>query len=478
MRETGQVLGISGGTASALLTRARKRLRAYVEKERGLVISAWLAALRLVFRGRNADRGQESTPLFAAGLSMAGLVVVGLMVGQGAVVPAWRAAGCAAGLGNLVAMAGVVAAGGRSGTALTGPMMVPIPRSGSGGGLSRAAAPLGGILPDPTRQTRASDVAVTDIEPSPQYSTDHTLLASGRDASCARPPCDVLLVSRDDGRTWSALPASGLQAGLLLLPPGSRADGTFYTSGAAGLQATHDGGLSFGAFSSSEPGGYAVAAPAWSGGVLAVSGTVLTRYSAAGLPGLPMAFPLGDTASGAALFLSKGRILQPVIGVRVGSPEAEVLVCATICSPGAALPWAQATELRRAPVQDAFVVAFSAAGMAVSDDGGSSFKRSPLPGGFDPRDAQLVGLRTGTSRVLAVFAKTSSTGDALPFYSDDEGQTWTKSTIPARLGRFQRMRDLGQGRLIASLVPFETPALFGFACTADSGASWEDCSAG
>ncbi|MDQ3757857.1 MAG: sigma-70 family RNA polymerase sigma factor, partial [Actinomycetota bacterium] len=83
-----------------------------------------------------------------------------------------------------------------------------------------------------------------EFTPSPSYSQDHTVFASGQARDCTAPTggCPTLFKSTDGGTTWSALPAKEFPGGPVLLPPAYPRDGRIF---AGNLSVSEDGGATF-----------------------------------------------------------------------------------------------------------------------------------------------------------------------------------------------------------------------------------------
>jgi RNA polymerase sigma-70 factor (ECF subfamily) len=85
----------------------------------------------------------------------------------------------------------------------------------------------------------------SDFTPSPQYETDGTIFATGRDRWGCVTPCGAVFRSTDRGATWKRLPSVGFMNSRLLVPPSYPADPRLFAIGTGMLRVSFDGGASF-----------------------------------------------------------------------------------------------------------------------------------------------------------------------------------------------------------------------------------------
>lgn len=89
------------------------------------------------------------------------------------------------------------------------------------------------------------DLYIRAVATSPAFAEDSTLFALGT-TPCAPRCVQILLRSEDAGRTWRALPSRGLISDILILPPTFGPDDqTLYAASRNGVQVSRDAGASF-----------------------------------------------------------------------------------------------------------------------------------------------------------------------------------------------------------------------------------------
>ena len=302
-------------------------------------------------------------------------------------------------------------------------------------------------------------VRAYDVEASPNYASDHTILMDGTVDGCTPAPCAALFRSTDSGHTWTFVPTTGLTPGQLLLPPQSFASGRFYMLGSSGLEVTEDG-HTFAPALSGAPGvpTFASTAPVGTGADLVLSNQLVWRFAARSAPQPAYTLPAGDVADGAALLLqSAGSVyaLQPVVNaLALGPGETEMLRCTSVaCASSGSLPWDSPTRLLVSPAPDgapADVIAYAPGeGYAVSADGGATFAVAQV----NARIGDLAAGRDDAGNLLIVARGLTHSLDAL-------GVT--------------AVRALGAGDFIAAYTAVSGHG-YGFACSADSGSSWRSC---
>ncbi len=402
-------MGVPTSTTRVLLCRARRRMRSYLDDFQE---SASLFVFGL-WRGRkNRVAGAEAwTGVMRLGVP--GLVAATVALSGGGPIPATTdSAGGTAGQSRDIAIHGAA-------------LEPDVPLAISGGGVSVTSAPTpvrpdsrGLALPGSAHQAKAQDAVITDIEPSPQYSQDHTLLATGTDRACNSSPCQALFISHDAGHSWTTMRASKFASTQLLLPPASFAQGHFFGFGVAGLQETTDGGKTF-ATSLPDLAGFAATQPAGTGSLFSVSNAARWDFTGGQSPTLGSAFLPGWNAAGPPTFLGPSLpALQPVLHA---TPQAafdvQVMSCATTCSAGPVLPWSQNTTMVLSPdfARDQTVLAMNGSALAISADRGGSFRMVSLPAGKTVASAQAVAGANAT-RIVAqtTFA-----------CSQDAGASWS-----------------------------------------------------
>ena len=481
--EAAHAFGVSSSTTRVLLARARHKLRHYLEEGKVAFGFVPLLGMRGVhFMRRQVLQRPWSGQASAAFILPAALMVT-VMTGPG---------GAAVGAGA-VAMAPSVVSGGASALHDDAARAAHLPAVGSivlvhgvparpaahpaGGGFTDRAAPSFGsvsITPDVNR------VQATDVEPSPNYDRDHTVLMLGTEYDlCSPPPCTGLFKSTDSGVTWSYVGAPGLAGSYLILPPSSYSSGTFYSWGAAGLQMTTNSGATFVTVVPPTTG-YAASAPAGSGIDVMLSNDALWELSNGVAPKAISPFVGNEEAIGAPLTITDrtGQFvtLQPVDEIIGITNQLQVLRCAPGCNSTVTLPFSGSLVVQLIPsphiAADHTVLAYGSNGwLAISHDAGQTFGAAYRIGSGV---TQLVAVPLGNGTRLIAVADTGT--NSLIQFSDDLGTSWRLSTVDPNLGlgNVERISSLASGRLIASMQHRATQQYFGFACSAD-GSAWTSC---
>jgi photosystem II stability/assembly factor-like uncharacterized protein len=317
-------------------------------------------------------------------------------------------------------------------------------------------------------------VSPTDIEPSPTYASDHTVLMIGPNHQCGMQVCAQIYRSSDGGATWSFLTEQAVTGVQLLLPTGSFDSGHFYAAGPSGVEATRDNGLTFTAVLPNTSG-TAMVPPASSG-----LDTVYSGYNALwGIPrqgpaALLSAFDGGDNASGTPLLLNTTTgyvVLQPV-SPPTSMPGTPTYLerCSPQCGPDTPLPLREThPRFVASPsvATDHTVYEMGGSQLGVSHDDGLTFTVVSTPSVVD-----MIAVPGPTGRRLV-----AAIGDAEVLgYSDDDGTTWHMAAGPdAALTNAQTLTQLRPGRLIASMMRSDDWGWHYFVCSRD-GATWTACS--
>ena len=485
-RSTGTSMGVSAGTTKKLLSRAKQRLVAYMEEQNRLVGSLIFTALgNLPWRLRAGRRAASDGTILSEQLtSMAVPAMVAaalaLSLGGGDLAGS-RAGGAVAGAATSPSAAG-------SGAPLVALVSAP-PMTISSGATKQSIPPASsdiiGPLLSPDPPVRQQDVTTTDIAASPNYSSDHEILATGTINGCVRKQCDVLFKTYDDGATWTKLGGNGLTGNQLLLPASTFGSGRFYAFGSNGLEVTTNDGTDFTPLASYAVG-YAAAAPSWRSGLVAVSNADIWDFGpqttpATGLPTLDGAFPAGYRAVGPPVFTDNQRTFQAALGPTQSISVTQVLSCLQTCGSPVNLPWSGPATLSVSPSFsfDGLIAAMVRGMIAVSHDGGITYQASSLPETSLVYDHVFA--ETPGSVRLVVLTGTTPGGSADTIkYSDDQGRTWATAALvglpPTTL--LDHVRRVSPTLLIASITRGDPQAPNGFVCSRDNGLTWRDCSAG
>jgi RNA polymerase sigma-70 factor (ECF subfamily) len=471
-------------TTRVLLSRARHKLRRYIEESQSAFGTATVYSNEALHRLRSR--------LFGRVLIGSGRAAV--------VIPAVLAIGIVGGLGGDVASGGAPprsivptfappgslnggAPGDRGATAADGGALSRVAR-----GIPAPAAPHGAYerLP-PTENTLQGWalpqfdyrlVSTRDVQPSPAYASDHTVWMIGPNGNCQLDVCAQMYRSDDGGATWTYIDSRGLHGSQLILPPAAYPSGRFYVYGSGGLQTTGNRGGDFTAVPPIAPLGYAVTPPPSTGldAVVAVGNMLWGVRHSDGAATLLSLFADGGQAAGfpAVITTRTGyAILEavnpPVAGT--GAPVSMLERCTPACGPPQPMPfeatWPTVLASPDAAVDHAVYVVGWGLDMAVSHDAGLTWTVTG-----NPHASTMIAVHGPRGRRLI-----AALGDrgALE-YSDDDGRTWRRSEVRVYGLEYARsLAELRPGRLIASMLRTDQLGTWNsFVCSTD-GAVWTLC---
>jgi RNA polymerase sigma-70 factor (ECF subfamily) len=476
--EVGTALGIEASTSRVLLSRACRRLRAYLQ-ENGELLGAWVLG-RLVPGARRrkdslrrgpdlADRGLAAAIPLAIATAIA--ISGGPQAGGRLDLPTPSASG--QGSGWVQALTGY---GGGDPELTQAPIGAIAGAPGTKAGNLKAnhgTGPLAALLIPPPSQ---KDVTVLDIAASPEYGSDQTVLEIGTVNGCSPPPCYAAFRSRDSGHSWTYLAGRGLSASQLILPPGAIGSGRFFAFGPVGLQVTNDGGMTFTTISPRLPGFAAASSPGSRYQVI-VSNLAAEGYNQSVRPGFMYNLGPGWEAAGPPLVGNDGEpALQPADEIADTSGGVQLLRCVARCTSSVPLPWAGPTALVRSPAYelDRVIVAVSTLrDIAVSKDAGQTFQARTLATGVAVESLALVPM-SGHPRMVVLSAASSNVATLI---SDDDGMSWQAPSRPPTDRGFRPsiVRWLDGLHLIESGTEGSPEVWSGFRCSADGGSSWGSC---
>ena len=469
--------GVADSTLRTLLSRARRKLSVYLDETGRSIAGAgsWLtwAAGRAAAAVKAAASGRVWLDGDRAALAAAPAVALVIVASAGLLQPhGWQPGPAATGAGTRSGFHPADPGGSSDGSV---PLTLTLPRQPDGGpvgGAPTAVPGLGALHPG-----RVQDGRVTDMQASPSYSQDHTVLALATDSACRVPPCGELFVSRNSGHSWTLVAdgqSSGLDGTQLLLPPATYAAGTFYVFGPDGLQVTHDRGLSFTTVAPGLPGFASTTIPG-AANPIAIANTDLWSFTSSGTPSLEGVYPVGAQAAGPPLAVRRPAgwaLLQPV---QLAGGADVLLECAGgTCVQGAALPW----SLSRTGLVSAdgpSLLAVSPAGLAISHDYGASFASVSLPVATSPLQAVLL---PGGPDGLRIASRLASAAPGAPprlEWTDDLGRTWNASGVPAGVTGFGTMTRVDGDQLLATAYTSDPAQAHVFLCSADGGLRWSGC---
>jgi hypothetical protein len=304
----------------------------------------------------------------------------------------------------------------------------------------------------------SDDTYVNSMTPSPHYSQDHTVFASGLVGNgCANPTsCPALFMTTDSGRTWAHRPTVGFMGGNILLPPAYPADATLFAMSPVGLQRSDDGST----FVTAVPTpGIAAADPLGAAGdahigVVAGTGGTVVIYSERSHATAPAGnLPPGVVPQTAA-FDTSHTLLIVAETLSMSQPTFSLYRCATLpagCSSIASLPGQGAAALTVIPQGGGAPMVMAAIGSAVyrSTDGGHTF--SPT----DISTSTVTGF-TATAVVTGVrvvIGVTSADGSLSSIRVSDDGlRTFRDVTgnLPSS-NFYSTMLALPDGRVLLAL---------------------------
>ena len=321
------------------------------------------------------------------------------------------------------------------------------------------------------------------IVPSPHYTQDRTIFASGVSFDdCAGTGCPVLFKSTDAGAHWTKLGAGTFQGGTVMLPPSYPADSRIFAGTAQHLQVSTDNGDTF---QDIAPAGFnAAMAPDFSSGDPLIfigehpPGWVYTAQGGSNGTLGPLQYsslPASDTLSFgfSPTYATDRTVLVGTEPAASATPEAAaVSVChGSVCGEPVSLPGAFLLPqlfVSRSFDTTGLALAWRDHSLYRSTDGGRSFSALALPG-----DGSVRTLTEGADGALYLgLSDVTTDGRKLGglFVSRNQGSSWTRLGPGSVLDQgVQSIAVLAGGRLLVG------PAVTtggGVRCSADGGASW------
>jgi DNA-directed RNA polymerase specialized sigma24 family protein len=480
------------GTVSSNLFRAREHARSL----RGptlpalLGVAGWRRLSDLTRRARNSAHAAST----AAAAQPVQTLTVSLTL-----------AGLLAGVTPAVSGGSGSRADGAGPTAVVPPTQLPIDASGS-------AAPVGGVsggsrpgvavayaarshpassgasptlpLTSPASAETPEDTVIYTATPSPNYDSDHTILAIGRGMSCG---CPVLLVSPDGGMSWTA--STGVPDGdQLVLPPDYPRDPRIFV----GYQFEAPGmsnwwAPTFGAaFQPMLGPAGAIALPAGfdTGDERAIISTTTGVWSEdLARPVLhpllvetrpdgsaAVATPLGAVGTGVLAMTTSSAVAPGAAANVAGAPGLTLWACppGRACETRGAVPLQSANGLvtSRAFGADHTLAVWAHDAVMTSSDGGTTFSALAIPAGATAVGSLTLG--RGTSMVVPVWLVVQrGSAFALDLSTNADGNWHDVSDGLTQITG-------APGRVIA-LGPHRTLFLSsagGLLCTSNDGATW------
>jgi DNA-directed RNA polymerase specialized sigma24 family protein len=476
--------GGATSTTRVLLSRARQKARQYLEDSQaafnttGVYTTEALHRLRTTVFGRGLIGSGRAAVLIPAVLAIG--VVGGSMarVPSDGVGPAAVAPPVSFGPSELARARHLADdAGPRDGGVIDrlpagGPLGRSVPGAGTAAGELHLPPPSGATWYRSLPQDDYHQDRTWDIEPSPTYASDHTVMMVASDHTCQVEDCARIYRSTDGGYTWSLVTANTPTARQILLPRATYSAGHFYLAGQTGVQSTRDNGSTF-EESLIVNGGLAMTPPESSGFdvILGTTNTLWgvrpdgssTLLATLNGPVQTYGFPvLLPTPTGYV-------VLEPVTPLGYAHPMVER--CTPTCSEPVAMNLStnEPTLVASPDVATDHIVYAVIDGlyMSVSHDDGHTYT---VVGGWAGA-ADVVGIHGPAGRRLV-----GALGiDGRLGYSDDDGVTWHVATIPSPLlTQAHTITQLRPGRLIASMMRSDDYGWYYFVCSTD-GTAWTAC---
>jgi len=337
------------------------------------------------------------------------------------------------------------------------------------------------MLVSPGSDARQQDVSFDQVTPSPTYSTDHTVYASGLlMTGCTRPQCPVIFASSDGAHSWHAVPAKGFTGGSLALSPAFDQDHTLFAAGNTGLLVSRDGGASF--LPAAPMPGPAATLPGTAAGastVLFGQGPLLVYDAATGRIAPGPSLPAGIGMVSTMRFLdSSGDVLlaaEDLGNMSAGVPNPVVVRCALhgACATVLEIATPAAMTLYASPASP-FVVAAAGQITDQSSDGGVTFSRvADLPGQVTAIALAAGGV--GTPRVLFSDIRTVPSGIATDLDASTDGarsiSRVATSGLPTQ-SPLDALVILPDGHVLAAVHLSDPSGDFGIRCSRDGGITW------
>lgn len=330
----------------------------------------------------------------------------------------------------------------------------------------------------PGAPTPMSDSTIVNITESPNFGSgdDRTLFAVGRAVVNCVAPCRTLYRSTDAGRSWENLPAVGLAANSVLLPPSYPADGRIFATGENALQVSNDGGktfvpltLSLGTaamspgFSEGDPRIFLADAPGrqYDDRMGATTPLELSPSAAVASNSFSFAFPTAYDVAKPLMYIGGSTV--------DGEAPGKVFRCeGSTCGAGVALPGADATPTVLVGKGSTRDVVYAREGLRFfrSFDGARTFESVALPASVFAIQHMSVD-RAGALTLLTVNYDTRANEI---WRSRDLGTSWTAIPVPTFENSFlNTVHVLPSGHVLIGLEGFTS----GLACSTDAGASWK-----
>ncbi|HEX2038261.1 MAG TPA: sigma-70 family RNA polymerase sigma factor [Acidimicrobiales bacterium] len=468
----------------SVLTRARAKLRAAVEKDGplGVLPLPGLAAAIRRRLPRPATALDGRAPVLASvvfplrDVVMAVAAAAALLLAGTAADPSGTGGAGTPAASQGAGDAGHVDASARPATGAGSGVEAEVVEHRAPGAGATAAAPPTTLVPSPSeyvdvpwlRDAGGGEPEAAVIRSLVASADGRVVLAAGSTNTGGRPS---VYRSVDAGHSWERLEAKGYLGGRLLVAPSYPADRTILASAEGGpLWRSDDDGRFF---LPAAPGrGPAALVPGYGPGnrrvVLATPQLLLYDVDSGTTSPLglgPAAVELGGVAA------TPDFSVDPVVLVggaaRSGSHSAATVYRCRSTSPCTAspLPGAPAAPTIHVSSQTGVVLAHARQTLHRSTDGGVTFTQVPLPTGITVQN--VVDGAPGELLLAGTLPEGSTAGGLLR--STDGGATWAPlGTGTALAGGSMHVVRLADGTILAAL----RPSLGGLLCSVDDGATW------
>jgi hypothetical protein len=346
---------------------------------------------------------------------------------------------------------------------------VPTPPPGSGPGTV-----VGNVLsPNPAPPQEYAQFS--SMSPSPDYSNDHTILASGAVLYGCSGSCFAIYRTTDSGHSWQHMSSQGFSGGRLLLSPHFPDDHIVFAVNASGVQESDNSGASFrpivptvtvAALAPDSPSG----APR-----LLLGNQPLAWYSGGTFqpgPVLPVALTdVSDVAFGAAGAILVSGIEQDPLASTGG--DSVIVRCAPGCAVTAAYPGEAGMTFAEPPSPaDHSVAAFNKQRVSASSDGGQTFTTQRLQlSGIPLSVAPFPGYAQNRSLLLGWSGANGAFGIGVSHDAGASVQQVSLSGLPTGFS-LSALRVAPDGRWFATLTTPDAQGDFGIRCSTDQGATW------
>lgn len=336
---------------------------------------------------------------------------------------------------------------------------------------------------NPNQNATPEDTLFGSLTTSPNYESDHTVLALGYCRGCVG---NTLFVSHDGGGSWKPQSSLLLAGASMVLPPNFPQDPRmFVLSESLGLQQSDDGGEIFRTVSPLVGRSLAIS-PSFGRGDsrVFIGGKTLFEYDAGTGVTRPgsLAIPPSRDISYSSVAISPGYPSDPTVFVSEVDHDASfsprydqttLYRCGVVCDEKK-FPVLGPMKLRLSPRfhQDGLAYAFAYRGLFVSKDGAQTFRevQFPLPDWPDYGAIRDVAIGwNAPSDHRPIFVSLVGAGATPGIYrSLDEGGSWNKTQVD--LPGF----DYGADKLIVTPTGLllATGMDYGIACSEDKGQSW------